>query len=356
MLPAAITLQSFWLLGVLSVLGGSFLQFEDAVMKKYFYKFAFAAICAMVTLLANQSALCSAEDAQPKGRRWVQEANRSLALAENDAIIWRFNYGEDQTKPNFFPLGLPGGQSLVVDRPADHPWHHGFWFSWKFINGVNFWEPDPKTKRPAGRTSWSDMHVAPRKNLSALISMKLDYSIDGKEPILAEDRVIEVTAPDKSGQYALDWKSTFRAGKGDVELACVPIPPAKDGVRWGGYAGLSVRFAKELADREACSAEGPVTFDGSIYRGQSNAMDYSGSRDGQVAGIAIVDHPANPRHPADWYVIRSEMSYINAALLSQKPLPLKAGESLTLRYRVIVHPNRWDAARLKTETEKFAKP
>lgn len=309
----------------------------------------------LVAALAIPKMACAADDAKPAQRHWIPQEH-SLALAENDAVIWRFNYGEDQTKPNFFPLGLPGGQSLVVDRPADHAWHHGFWFSWKFINGVNFWEPDPKTKRPAGRTSWSDVHVAPRKNLSALISMKLDYSIDGKEPILAEERVIEVTAPDESGQYALDWKSTFLAGKGDVELACVPIPPAKDGVRWGGYAGLSVRFAKELADREACSAEGPVTFDEGIYRGQSDAMDYSGSRDGRVAGIAILDHPTNPRHPADWYVIRSEMSYFNAALLSKKPLPLKAGESLALRYRVIVHPNRWDAERLKTEAAKFARP
>jgi hypothetical protein len=323
-------------------------------MRIHWFK-SVAFVGSLAVALSLRPAAGAADDTKPAMRHWVQQ-DHSLALAENDAVIWRFNYGEDQAKPNFFPLGLPGGQSLVVDRPTDHPWHHGFWFSWKFVNGVNFWEPDPKTKRPAGRTSWSEVHVTPRQNLAALISMKLDYSIDGKEPILTEDRTIEVTAPDDLGQYVLDWNSTFHAGKGDVELACVPIPPAKDGVRWGGYAGISVRFAKELADREACSAEGPVTFDEGIYRGQSNAMDYSGSRDGQVAGIAIVDHPTNLRHPADWYLIRTEMSYVNAALLSKRPLPLKVGEQLALRYRVIVHPNRWDAARLKAEFEKFAKP
>jgi hypothetical protein len=79
-------------------------------------------------------------------------------------------------------------------------------------------------------------------------------------------------------------------------------------------------------------------------------------RYGHAAGIAILDHPKNPRHPADWYLIRSEMSYANAAILSRRPLPLKAGERLTLRYRVIVHPGRWDAAKLRAEYETFAEP
>lgn len=325
-------------------------------MTKQFCKFPVTAIYPLVTLLAIQSSLCSADDAPSNGHRWVQKANQSLALVDQDAVIWRFNYDADQAKPNFFPLGLPGGPSLVVDRPADHPWHHGFWFSWKFINGVNFWEPDPKTKRPAGRTSWSDVQLTPRTDSSARVSLKLAYSVGENEPLLNEERVMDVAAPDKSGQYAIDWTSAFTAGKGDVELAAVPIPPAKDGVRWGGYAGLSVRFAKELIDREACSAEGPVTYDDGIYRGQSNAMDYSGIRDGHAAGIAVLDHPANPRHPADWYLIRTEMSYINAAILSKQPLTLKAGEQLTLRYRVIVHAGRWDADKLRAEYETFAKP
>lgn len=299
---------------------------------------------------------CQADENKAAAKRWVQDKDHSVALAVGDSVAWRFSFGAEQMKPNFYPLGLPGGASLVVDRPADHPWHHGFWFSWKFINGVNFWEPDAKTGRPAGRTNWSDVDVTTRPDWSAHIAMKLLYSASDSEPLLTEDRTTDLGAPDATGQYAIDWQSIFRAGKSEVKLACVPIPPAKDGVRWGGYAGLSIRFAKELLEREANSAEGPIKFEDGIYRGQSTAMDYSGTRGNQPAGIAVLDHPSNPRHPADWYLIKTEMSYINAALLSKQPLVLKPGELLTLRYRVIVHPGRWDSMQLQKEYQKFAQP
>jgi hypothetical protein len=29
---------------------------------------------------------------------------------------------------------------LTRDEPDDHPWHHGLWFTIKFVNGENFWE------------------------------------------------------------------------------------------------------------------------------------------------------------------------------------------------------------------------
>ena len=44
---------------------------------------------------------------------------------------------------------------MTADRPPDHIWHHGLWFSWKFINKVNYWEIYP-AKRPAGGTDVVD--------------------------------------------------------------------------------------------------------------------------------------------------------------------------------------------------------
>ena len=83
-------------------------------------------------------------------------------------------------------------------------------------------------------------------------------------------------------------------------------------------------------------------------------MDYSGVLDSVPVGLAMLDHPDNPRHPTPWYVIRgSVMGYINAALLNDEPMTLESGEHMTLRYRVIVHPHRWDAARLQTARESF---
>jgi hypothetical protein len=76
--------------------------------------------------------------------------------------------------------------------------------------------------------------------------------------------------------------------------------------------------------------------------------------DNAAAGVAFLDHPSNPRHPTRWYAIRDPvMSYINAALLNDDPLVLKPRQTMTLRYRLVVHPDRWGAERLKAAFEQF---
>ena len=71
-----------------------------------------------------------------KAWRWEDEKGKSLGLAGPAGLLWRFNYDPALDVPYFHPVNAPGGGTLTWDRPADHPWHHGLWFSWKFINGV----------------------------------------------------------------------------------------------------------------------------------------------------------------------------------------------------------------------------
>jgi hypothetical protein len=250
-------------------------------------------------------------------------------------------------------LALPGTQALTRNAPSDHVWHHGLWFSWKFINDVNYWEFNPKTGRPNGRTAWSNVEVETRNDHSAVISMKLSYqpATDNKA-VLIERRRIEISPLNRNATYHIDWKSVFTATQ---EVTLDRTPP-KD-KSWGGYAGLSVRFAKGLAQRQSSNLAGPVAFDsGNRHRSRGGAMDYNGSIDGEPVGLAFLDDPNNPRHPTPWYLIRSpEMSYINGALLHDEPLVLESGEELTLCYRLVVHPGRWNARRLQKAYDEFTK-
>lgn len=284
-------------------------------------------------------------------RRWRQ-TNSSVALVHGDHVVWQFNYGPTLNTPFFHPVSTVDGRVLSWDRPPDHAWHHGLWFCWKFINGVNYWEHSGQTGKPEGRTEWSDVRVETRDDHSARISMALAYHPAGiDEVVLNEQRQIDISAPDANGLYRLDWMSKFTAGTSDVTLDRVP-PKVQS---WGGYAGLSIRFAKDLEERMATRSEGPAEFgEGGRHRSRAQAMDYNGLIDGKAVGLAFLDHPDNPRHPTPWYAIRdSVMSYINAALLTDEPLTLNAGEHMTLRYRLIVHPQRWDAARLRAAYADF---
>ena len=251
---------------------------------------------------------------------------------------------------------MADGRVLSWNRPPDHSWHHGLWFSWKYINGVNYWEPaDRKAGTYAGRTLCSDVQTDTRPDGSARITLNIVYRNPQDVAVLNEARTMEISAPDATGGYQMDWTATFTAGTEDVTLDRTPLATEKGGRAWGGYAGLSLRFAKDLADREAISTEGRATFVSDRARPRSVAADYNGRLGDDDVGVAMIDHPDNPRHPTPWYLIRgTPMSYMNAALLTYEPLVIPAGKSMTLRYRVIVHPERWEAARLEAEHKRFA--
>jgi hypothetical protein len=302
------------------------------------------------------AALCLTAPVPARAWDWDVQSGKSVALEHDGKKIWQFNYGEDQPKPHFHPVALPDGRTVTWDRPPDHVWHHGLWFSWKYMNGLNYWEPDRATGKPQGSTEWANVQVDTRPDQSARIEMDLTYRPPDGPTALTEKRIVDVSAPDEQGTYYFDWTCTFTAGEKDVLLDRTPLEGEPGGKPWGGYAGLSVRLAKELTERQAVTPEGPVEFAGqSRFRGKARAMDYSGLlKDGPV-GVAACDHPENLNHPTPWYAIRSRpMSYFSPAVICDGSHTLKAGQSFTLRYRVIIHADRWDAARLEREYKRFA--
>jgi hypothetical protein len=302
---------------------------------------------------ARESAGPIEETRQSGGFRWDTRAG-VVALLRNDAVIWQFNYGVDQPKPFFHPLAVPGGPVLTVDRPADHPWHHGLWFAWKYINGINYWEPAPGASLPEGRTEWVDVQVETRADFSARIVMEIRYRPAGGDSVMTEHRVVEISPPDTQGVFHQDWTLAFTATGGDVVLSRTPIPGEPEGVAWGGYAGLSVRFANELADVRAVTSQGPIDLSAGTYRGRAAAMDYSGVIEQREVGIAILDHPDNLNSPSPWYAIRDDtMRYFSPAVLCFGPHTLEAGQTLCLRYRVLMHPGRWDAETLRGAFENY---
>ncbi|GAG26014.1 unnamed protein product, partial [marine sediment metagenome] len=231
-----------------------------------------------------------------------------------------------------------------------------------YINGVNYWEEDPKTGLSEGRTEvvevkvwwhsdWSaDIGVMHR---SADVEMMLSYHRPGEPAMLTEKRLIAVSAPDKNGRYHIDWHSTFTAGEKDVLLDRTPIPGEKGGKGFGGYAGLSVRMAKATRGWEFVDSEGRK--DKEAHGKKARWADFSGKiGEGKVAGVTIFDHPGNLRYPSPWYVEKG-MPYFSPAVLFDKAYTLPAGKSLTLRYRILIHPGRADKAMLEAELKAFLK-
>jgi hypothetical protein len=287
------------------------------------------------------------------GCAWNREPG-ALALRQAGKVVWQFNYGTNQSKPFFHPVAVPGGPVLTWDQPPDHLWHRALWFSWKYINGINYWETEGLAPAERGLTQWGEPRIETRLDCSARIVMDLTYRPPNGPAVLTEHRIIEISPPAGDSSYHLDWLITFTAEQ-DILLDRTPLPGEPGGQTWGGYAGLSVRFAKEILEPRALTPEGLVQFADGRYRGKARAMDYTGLFEGQEAGIAILDFPGNLNSPTPWYAISDNtMHYFSPAVIQRGPFRLTAGDKLSLRYRVVVHPSRWSAENLRGAADSFA--
>ncbi|HEY3862293.1 MAG TPA: PmoA family protein [Verrucomicrobiae bacterium] len=286
------------------------------------------------------------------GLAWDQKPD-SLALLKDGQIVWRFNYGGKEIKPNFHPLAVAGGPMLSCYQPKDHPWHRGLWFSWKYVNKVNYWEESKKTGLPEGVTAWKAPEVHAKPDFSARFVLDLNYHPSNGPVVLTEHRVITVSAPDQAGGYHLDWDMTFRAAATALLDRAPPVD--ENGVnRSGGYAGLGIRGAEDLRDAQVATSEGPVEYENHRFRGRAPALDFSGVADGRAGGVAFLDDSANLNSPTPWYVINAPpMYYISPAVITYHPQTLETGETLALRYRVVVHPDRLTPEQLRQASAQY---
>lgn len=316
-----------------------------------------SAVFIWATLLLAQSVPVCANDAAGTSPRYDwRQTDGSLALLNNDRIVWQFNFDKKQPRPYFHPVCLPDGTELTWYRPPDHPWHYGLWFSFKFINGLNYWEEDRNTGLPEGRTEIDSINVMPHDNNSAHIAMRLSYHPPGQPVVLTESCRIHVTKPDKDGRYYIDWTSRFTAGAADVLLDRTPTPGEQGGQSWGGYAGLSVRLAKDVTNWQLTDSEGRK--DLQAHGQKARWMNFVGrADDNKDFSIAIFDHPDNLRHPSPGFVImdpKVPFGYFSPAFLFNKPYTLPAGKSFSLKYRILIQPDRAQSNLLEAEWKSFA--
>lgn len=310
--------------------------------------------CLVAALASTAEGPRSSSGGQASDLSWRRDAD-TVALIKGDKVVWQFNYSPKLTKTYFHPVALPGGSDLTWLSPADHLHHLALFFCWKYLNQVNYWEQPAGISN--GATKWSNVKVETRPDFSANITMDLQYQPQGATvDVLTEVRTTRISPPARDGSYFMDWHQGFTAGNEDVVMDRTPPDTAPDGNARGGYAGLSIRLAKELSNPRIAATSDIGAFQKNRYGFAANAAEFSGEIDGGEVGVAFLDHPSNLRSPTRWYGIMDKSVpfwFLNASLLQLEPYTLPARQKLVLRYRVLVHPQRWDAARLEKERARY---
>lgn len=274
----------------------------------------------------------------------THDVGRSIEVRPDrkPSAAWKLDYAS-KPKPFFHPVRTPQGQTISIAEPFDHLWHRGLWFTFKFVDGDNFWEE----RAPFGSQIIRGVPIVTHDDPDSLaISMVLDWiPPDGTDPVLSERRTIVYRPGVDVDQY--DWSTVITANR-DIEIDRTPY------TTWGGYGGLSFRGSRHWhVDRYLLPG---IVTDRLDAGTTAPWCDLSGKIDGGAdltGGVAMLDHPANPRYPTPWYAGSGSGTFINAALVFHEPLSLAAGGTLRLRYRFLTHDGIWDAGRLGSEHERF---
>ena len=248
--------------------------------------------------------------------------------------LWTYN-ADHRKRPNVHPLRSPAGVTLTRDAPPDHPWHHALWFTIKYVNGENFWEEVDKYGVLR--------HVAP--------TTVHWIRPDRETVVLVDDRTLtHVEIADDA--YAIDWTITLTP-QVDVVLDRTEF------TTWGGYGGLALRGRPDWTDSRLTLDDDSVHE--RVLGVSSSWCDLSGRIEGEAAGVLMLDHPGNPRHPVPWYGSTRAATYgdegwsnfLNAAFLWAAALEVGQGEPLVFRYRIVVHDGMWASPRCSAEWDRF---
>lgn len=296
----------------------------------------------------------------------------------------RFVYKEDEVRPYLYPVIGPTGDPVTRDYPMkdteiekangrqDHHHHRSIWSAHGKITTpdlgervCNFWhEPKDKPIAECDRQVVKRIRRVVSGPVFGLIEAEILWIPGGMdEPIFTERRTYTFFAGHKT--RIIDVSSRFEFENSDVTFG---------DDKEGGL--LSLRTAVTMDEQgvkepkqmrgQMTNSEGQVGHD-ECWGKPARWCDYVGpvGQEGEVVGIAVMDHPENFRHPTRWHIRNYGLYTANPFGLSQftqkedKQLEgthtFKKGSEQEFNYRVLIHKGDTREARITEQWELYAK-
>jgi hypothetical protein len=283
-----------------------------------------------------------------------QETDTTFALLKGKEIIWQYNFNTIYGRPFFHPVTV-NKNIITCLSPDDHPWHLGQWFSWKYINNINYWEYNKGSFQSEGVTEINSIEFKKNPDYSAEIRLKLTYHPFGREEnVLSEERKILISPPQQDGKIWMDYDFLFKALSDKVELNRTPILGQENGKSWGGYSGLSLRFNQYFGKPEFIT---PWNYKDSINGSEGDwlYLGFTGN-DGVKIGSQIMVPMESKRNGWAWYssvLEQKSIYYFSPAYLYSKPIILKKGDEILLKYRILHLPGNVNKNMLNFEFKRY---
>jgi len=271
----------------------------------------------------------------------ITKQEKTLRVDINGKLFTEYCF-KDVPRPYFYPVIGPTGVPIIrhwpmkegKDEVHDHVHHRSLWFTHGEINGHDFWGEGGKSGKIVHDKF---LKVTYGRDMGVIQANNKYVARDG-QVICTDTRTHRFHPPvaEPDGQI-MDFEITIHASEDKVVMG-----DTKEGSMAIRLAP-TMRLKGKVGKGHILNSEGQR--DVQTWGKRAAWCDYYGPVEDKIVGVAIFDHPQNPKHPTWWHVRDYGLFAANPFGVhdfERKPegtgdITIPAGESLTFRYRFYFH-------------------
>ncbi len=285
----------------------------------------------------------------------ITEQEKTLRVEINGELFTEYRF-KDVPRPYFYPVIGPTGVPIIrhwpmkegKDEAQDHVHHRSLWFTHGEINGHDFWGEGGKSGKIVHDKF---LKVTYGRDMGVIQANNKYVARDGQ--VICTDTRTHRFYNRPDGQI-MDFEITIHASEGKVVMG-----DTKEGSMAIRLAP-TMRLKGKVGKGHILNSEGQR--DGETWGKRAAWCDYYGPVEDQIVGVAIFDHPQNPKHPTWWHVRDYGLFAANPFGVhdfenKQKgvgDITIPAGESLTFKYRFYFHKGDTNQAKVAEHYREYA--
>jgi len=269
----------------------------------------------------------------------AQKFNSKIDIIINKNLFTSYILSEDEKYPFFFPVNGPSNASVTSMRNANYPHHSSLFFGCDRVNGGNYWQEGLER----GQIISIRADIIESGNDKVIIENECIWRRPNASAPIKDTRKITITAP-SNDIYQIDFDVTLEmlmdviiektnhslfSGRMDADLAVI-------------NGGTMINSNGEKGEKET-------------FGKKAAWIDFYGKRGDKQEGMAIMQHPSNEWYPAPWFT--RDYGFFSPTPMywpqNDKETVLKKGQTVKLKYRVLVHSGDTSNAKIADQFEKY---
>ena len=262
-----------------------------------------------------------------------------IDITIDNLFFTSYIFSDNEKYPFFYPVNGPSGASVTSMRNGTYPHHSSLFFGCDKVNGGNYWQEGLERGRIVSLREDILENDGPR----VVIENECIWSRPGALSPVKDIRKITITAPSME-MFQIDFEIRMEMleevtiEKTNHSLFSVRMDPA-----------LAVVNGGAMINAEGSRGEKQT------FGKASPWIDFFGKRGDNTEGIAILQHPSSKWYPSPWFT--RDYGFISPTPLdfpaNGKANVFRKGESINLRYRVLIHSGTTETANIDQWFKKY---